>query len=165
MTTTNTATAKSPNMRKYRLHYFAAITITALALLSAPAYATSIHEELVEAMLSILDQQKQQIFDAVHPVGKAKRVKLHELTIKWKNDKESNREEDILAITVRYTLYWEGPITTDGYTKISSTLDTESERWSGQVLATNGTTNDEVGEAVVNIGGAVIADWLNNQNQ
>ncbi len=165
MTTKNTTTAKSPNICKYWLHHLAAITLTAFALLSAPAYATSIHEELVAGMSSLLDQQKQQIFDAVHPVGKAKKVKLHELTIKWKNDKESNREEDILAITVRYTLYWEGPITTDGYTKISSTFDTESERWSGQVLATNGTTNDEVGAAVVNIGGAAIAEWLNNQNQ
>ncbi len=128
-----------------------AITLGITLILSSLAYAKSIHEELVTAMTSILDQQKQEIFDGIHPMGTAKNVKLHELTIKWKNDKESSRAEDILAITVRYTLYWTSPLHDDGYTKISSTLDLESERWSSQLLATNGSTNEDAGTLIGNV--------------
>lgn len=91
----------------------------------------------------------QDIFNSIHPVGRATGTKLHDLEVKWRNDIRTNRESDILAIGVRYSVTWEGPINKDGFTKLYSVYDAELERIIGtDLLATNGVTNEDVGEGV-----------------
>jgi hypothetical protein len=105
-----------------------------------------------------LNQNKQKLFTNIHPVGTAKSVTLHDVTVTaWKRGQDTNRFEDVQQFTVRFTLYWEGPITKDGYTKIASTYDVESQRYtSGQILATNGMTNQDAGNAALGLFGT----WL-----
>ncbi|MBX3742501.1 MAG: hypothetical protein KF712_16055 [Akkermansiaceae bacterium] len=108
----------------------------------------------VERMLesrwrSVLSDSKQEIFEAFHPVGRATRIELHAVDVKWKNGIRTNRLEDIGGMGIRYSVFWEGPVTKDGYTKLYSVYDAELGRLVGsEVLATNGITNNDVAEGI-----------------
>ena len=105
------------------------------------------------------------IFNGFHPVGTAKGVTVHDVAITWKHGQPTNRLNDVQAYNVRFTLYWEGPITRDGFTKIGATFDAESQRWIGsQIVATNGVTNQQAGEAIGQIGGAMLLQYLNDNS-
>lgn len=106
---------------------------------------------------------RQRIFEGMHPVGTANSVVVHEVKVdEWKNGRNTNDFTGIQKFTVRYTLYWSGPITKDGYTKVSQTFDAESQRYvSAQILSTNGITNANAGEAA----GAVFWTWLQYEAQ
>ena len=96
-----------------------------------------------------ISEAKQQIFDAVHPIGTAKSTRLHELKVTWKNGVRTNRPEDIVLIEVRYTVFWQGPVTKDGFTKMSMVYDPEIERFTDtKIIATNGITNDRFAKGV-----------------
>ena len=101
------------------------------------------------------------IFNAIHPVGKATRIKFIEIVFKWKNDRETNEEKDILGISMRYTLFWDGPIHKDGYTKIAANFDPETERWSGKILETDGVTNENLAYGLGFVLGAALAEEQN----
>ncbi len=108
----------------------------------------------VERMLedrwrSVLSSAKQEVFDTFHPVGRATGVELHAVEVKWKNSIRTNRLEDIEGMGIRYSVFWEGPLTKDGYTKLYSVYDAELGRLIGsEILATNGITNNDVAEGV-----------------
>lgn len=127
------------------------------------ASAFKVEEVLTASLHQCLNQAKQQLFNGLHPVGTAKGVTVHDVAIMWKHGQRTNRPQDVQAYTVRYTLYWQGPMTTDGYTKVSATFDTESQRWTAmEILATNGMTNQDAGEALVQIGGTLLLYSLNS---
>ncbi len=95
-----------------------------------------------------LSPLKQRIFDTFHPVGTAKSLTVHAVA--------TNDTDQGLQTEVRYTVRWEGPLQT-GYTKIRTVVDHESGAWVvNEVLATNGVTNQEVGEAVAQ----GFKDWM-----
>ena len=95
-----------------------------------------------------MNESKQNLFKAFHPVGTATRVEVHEVQIYWKNNRPSKNFNDMLGYDVRFTLYWRGPLTSDGFTKVVMRFDNESKRWvQSQILATNGVTNEQAGEA------------------
>lgn len=102
----------------------------------------------VEAALSKeiqarLDKDKEKLFHSVHPVGTGKSVKVHEVKTYWKTE-EPKSIEDLEGYVVRYTIYWEGPIRKDGYTKLVSVFDAEVDRFTAsEVQATNGITKDD----------------------
>ena len=109
-----------------------------------------------------------RIFENIHPIGTAKSVIVHDVTItSWKPGHTARRLEDVLQFTVRYTLYWKSPLTTDGYTKVSETFDTETQRYvQGQLLETNGMTKDDAAYLGGFIGGALLrAAMENGSNQ
>ena len=93
-----------------------------------------------------LNTRKQEYFDAIHPVGTAKSIKLNSTT--------SNPP----YLDVRMTIFWEGPITKEGYTKVAFRFDSEVGRITGlKVEDTNGLTKEDVGFAA----GAIIGKLLN----
>jgi len=112
-----------------------------------------------------LNANKQAFFENIHPIGTAKSITVHDIAvIAWKHGKDTNRFEDILQLTIRYTIYWEGPITADGYTKVTQIYDNETQRYvSGEILATNGTTKKDVGETLGQIGGALLLNALTSE--
>lgn len=118
-------------------------------------------EPVLIAMLSpVLNQRRQEIFNSIHPVGVAKEVKIHDIDVDWKRGERTNRIEDIKTFTIRYTVFWEGPITKDGYTKIATTYDAELERYTNtKILSTNGITNATVFEAV----GFIVCTMIANE--
>jgi len=123
------------------------------------APAVRLEDAIAGELQQNLNQSKQELFNGIHPVGTAKEVKVHEVEITWKHGQPTNRPEDVQTFNVRFTLYWEGPITKDGVTKVNATYDAESQRWMGmQILATNGLTNEKAGEAI----GVLLFNYLNN---
>ena len=99
-------------------------------------------DQMKEGMNGILNKNKQAVFDKIHPTGTATKVEVHAVEIVWKNNKPSKNLNDILRFGVRYTLYWKGPVTKDGFTKVYDIFDAESNRVVGRkILETNGVTN------------------------
>ena len=92
-------------------------------------------------MQRAMNENKQNLFKAFHPVGTATKVEVHEVQIVWRNDRPSKNPNDMLGYGVRFTIYWRGPLTSDGFTKVVALFDNESQRWvQSQILATNGVT-------------------------
>lgn len=115
----------------------------------APPPAPPIERLLERRWRVFLANSGQQIFNEIHPVGEVTGTKLHELEVKWKGGVRTNREADIAAIAVRYSVFWEGPINKEGYTKLLSVYDAELERITAtDLLASNGITNSDVMEGV-----------------
>jgi hypothetical protein len=114
-----------------------------------PAGTEALEAELGAMLTAFVAEQRQQIFNALHPTGTVTDSKVHEAKVtKWRKGIATNRPEDIAEFVVRYTIYWEGPVTRDGYTKIAQTYDAEVGRYTkSEILATNGVTNDEAAQA------------------
>lgn len=93
-----------------------------------------------------LEASKQQWFDQFHPVGKAKSITVHAV--------EPVKTADGAQTIARFTIYWEGPIKKDGFTKVRAVHDEESNRWvRAEILETNGITT---AQTVNGIGAAVV---------
>ncbi len=124
-----------------------------------------IEEALLDETQRGLNANKQAFFENIHPIGTAKSVTVHDVTVVgWKHGKNTNRFEDILQLSIRYTIYWEGPLTTNGYTKVTQIYDNEAQRYvSCEILATNGTTKNEVGSALGDIGVKLLYEALTSE--
>lgn len=124
-----------------------------------------VEQRLLALMQASLEHNKQNIFNQLHPVGTAKRVVVHDVTVTaWKHGRKTDRLDDIRQCTTRYTIYWEGPINKDGYTEVSETFDAEVGRIvAAQILATNGVTNGDAGNAALNLLGGAVEAWLQYQ--
>ena len=125
-----------------------------------------VEDVLTEELQAAFTDNKQDLFNRIHPVGTATSVKVHDVSVVWKNGVRTNLEKDILQFTVRFTIYWAGPITKDGYTKATQVFDEESNRWiGGQVISTNGVTNTEVKSGAINFGIGFLQGYLQQQQQ
>lgn len=113
-------------------------------------------QALSETLSKGLNQDRQATFKVFHPTGTATRIEVHDVKIAWRNDRPTGELSDIVAYGVRFTIYWKGPITTDGFTKVHAVYDNESKRWiKSEILATNGITNEQAEKAAFNIGYAI----------
>ncbi|PAW78330.1 MAG: hypothetical protein B9S32_07315 [Verrucomicrobia bacterium Tous-C9LFEB] len=107
-------------------------------------------EKIKEQSSEIFNKNKQSLFNSFHPVGTALEVKVHEVQIAWKNDIPSKDLKNMLGFGIVFTIYWRGPITTDGYTKVYAVYDAQVQRYVGsRVLATNGITNQQATEYAI----------------
>lgn len=105
----------------------------------------------VEKAQTYLSAHKQEWFDRFHPIGTAKSVTVHDVAI-------TNGPNGTQAV-IRFTLYWEGPITKDGFTKIRAVHDKESNRIvRAEILETNGTTNRQAVENVAAFVGGFLSE-------
>jgi hypothetical protein len=103
---------------------------SAPAAISPRDIEDAITTELQRGLQTGFDKNKQQLFNAFHPIGTAKSVIVHDVTITgWKHSQVTGKENDILGFSTRFTIYWEGPVVKDGFTKVSATWDNESQRW------------------------------------
>jgi hypothetical protein len=117
------------------------LVMFSVALFAVALFGCSDKPSLDERVLASLEASKQQWFDQFHPVGTAKSVKLHRV--------ETVKTPDGWQAVARFTLYWEGPITKDGFTKIKAIHDAESNRWvRAEILETNGITNRQTVEGI-----------------
>jgi hypothetical protein len=141
------------------------VTAAASPAISPRAIEDAIDTQLQHELQTRFADNKQQLFSAFHPVGTAKSVVVHDVAITgWKHSQVTGQIDDILGFSARFTIYWEGPIVKDGFTKVSATWDNESQRWlPGQVLATNGMTNQQAANLFVEIAGAAFAQALRSR--
>ncbi|MCX6963571.1 MAG: hypothetical protein NTZ08_14170 [Verrucomicrobia bacterium] len=119
------------------------------------------HPEDVETKIQAdvqrkLDQNKQRFFETIHPIGKAREIKVHEVSTRWKKSNPKNLK-DLKGYSVVYTIYWSGLLTADGYTKAESYFDADVDRFiQTEVIATNGTTKSQaIGYATVFLTGFI----------
>src|SRR4051812_4443105 len=83
-----------------------------LLVLSLGATGCSHKPTIAEKVQASLDSSKQQWFNEFHPLGTAKSIKLHHVeTMKGANGWQA---------VARFTIYWQGPIQKDGFTKIKA---------------------------------------------
>ncbi len=100
-----------------------------------------------------LNSTKQQWFDHFHPIGTARNIVLHSA-----NDVKTPTGRQVNA---RFTIYWDGPLTTNGFTKVQAVYDYESGRWiRPQILETNGVTNAQAAEGVGEFIGGALSEML-----
>lgn len=97
--------------------------------------------KIQNAITRDLQNSPQQLFNAFHPVGTAKYVKVHSVKVERQ------------GADATFTIYWKGPMTSDGYTKVAAHYDAQVQRWTHTaILATNGITNAQANDAAFNIG-------------
>lgn len=84
----------------------------------------------------------QAMFDIFHPIGTAKNIRVDEVSFE---------PETVITLT----LFWEGPIITDGFTRMRW-----SESYGLQLLETNGFTNDDCSEAAAGLLAGFVAGLL-----
>jgi hypothetical protein len=93
-----------------------------------------------------LNASKQTIFNQFHPVGRAKSVDVHDVTYSGGSGGE-------VLVVYRFTLHWESPLITNGFTKLQVSFDPESQAVvNSRILATNGTTNAEAQQMAFDFG-------------
>lgn len=123
----------------------------------------SVEEKLMEQLQASFSTNKQALFEALHPLGTANSVKVHDVAIRWKEGHLHQSEKDVEQFTVRFTVYWKGPVQSDGFTKATQTYDAESERWiGGNVLNTNGITKADTFYVGGYVAGSLFREWLQN---
>lgn len=134
-----------------------------------PAHVSTeaLEAELGAMLTAFVAEQRQQIFNALHPTGTVTDSKVHEAKVtKWRKGVATNRPEDIAEFVVRYTIYWEGPVTRDGFTKIAQTYDAEVGRYThSEVLSTNGVTNEEAAQAAGFVFGMALRHTIENARE
>lgn len=123
----------------------------------------NIEEQLQSRIQRDLNNHKDEYFKEIHPVGKAKSIKVHGVESQWTKNPPTDMSE-LRSYVVRYTIFWEGPITKDGYTKMAALYDAEVGRYvAAEVLATNGTTNQDVGEIATNFLTGLLHGWASSE--
>jgi TPR repeat protein len=116
-------------------------------------------DTLTKRLNSYIDTPKgkvfapQGLFNMFHPVGKATKVVVHDVTLKV-DEKDFKRGKFTPVSEInRMTVYWEGPVEKNGYTKLQWSYDIESRKTIGwKILSTNGMTTGEATEAGAAIG-------------
>lgn len=114
-------------------------------LISQPSQpsAEQLRQRWIGDFTRAMNENKQQIFNSFHPVGTAKQIVVHDV-----QPQTGTGGQPLLAI--RYTIYWEGPVTKDGFTTVLFSYDCDSGRNVGtEVLSTNGVTNEDAGEMML----------------
>ena len=105
-----------------------------------------VEAKLASEIQTTLNTQKQSFFDAVHPMGTARSVKVIGINSAWKTAHPRSMDE-LKGFKVEYVLYWQSPLISDGYSKIASSYDADIGRFvAHEVLTTNGTTRKDVKE-------------------
>lgn len=105
--------------------------------------------QLENAFSEVLNENRDAIFNAIHPVGTAQSVTVHDVHVKWRRDEASEAPNEAENVTITFTLHWQGPVTRNGYTKFYVIYDFDVEDFIHQELvATNGITNEDIGYAV-----------------
>lgn len=108
-----------------------------------------VEAELAARIQRDLSNNKDKFFNKIHPVGKATSIKVHEVKSHWKTTKPRDLD-DLVGFDVRYTIFWDGPIQKDGFTKLISTYDAEVGRYvDTNIIATSGITNDDAVNASI----------------
>ncbi len=124
-----------------------------------PTTAEQARAQRIATLTAIMNQNRQQIFESLHPVGTAQSVEVHEAELVT-----SPAGEPLLL--VRYTLHWQGPLTRKGRTKVLHVVDLESNRpRRPEILETNGVTNAQVTDMSLEFLEGFLQELIRQQQQ
>lgn len=127
-------------------------------------YPEELQASLTAHVTERLKANKQRLFDGFHPTGRATDVKVNEVKVRWKDGALRRQWEDVESYAVRFVLYWQGPITTDGYSEIELLYDAAIDRIVSQrVLRTNGITRDDLSSAAGELAADLLRQWSENR--
>ncbi|HZZ27583.1 MAG TPA: hypothetical protein VFE46_06200 [Pirellulales bacterium] len=135
------------------------IAVAVILVLAIPAFqASHVNSALAAQWQEGLNADKQTLFDDLHFSlgGTATSVSVDDLTIdSWKPGHSGNTSNDVQAVTVRFTLYWQGKVEhrpdlneSIGYTKVEVKYNYETDAASLRVLDTNGHLKEDLNRAM-----------------
>jgi hypothetical protein len=115
-------------------------------------------EKLQEGVSKWLKANKQQIVEKYHLLATAKDVELQAIMLADKNLQETDKLENAVGYGIVFTIFWEGPVTKDGYLKLIAYYDFSVRTFTEvQVVQTNGVLNQDAAEGIGEILGAMFA--------
>jgi hypothetical protein len=130
-----------------------------------------IRDTLVSALQEKFGRDKQQRYEKIHlagELGQAKNDVIQDVSIQWKDGRPTDNAADIAVFTVDHTLYWQTPLTKDGYTRFTDTYDCSSgtpQLTNSKIVATNGITVEGATNALIEYGAReltkAISDMVN----
>jgi hypothetical protein len=95
----------------------------------------------------------QVIFDAIHPVGTGVSIQVADLDIEWQEGADRTSTTGIRRYTTEYFLFWSSPLQPKGVTRLRTVHNAElGEMIACDVIATNGTTKEDVKETAKDVG-------------
>jgi hypothetical protein len=115
-------------------------------------------DALVSALQEKFGRDKQQRYEKIHLAGEfghAKNDVIQQVSIQWRDGRPTDNAADITAFTVDHTLYWQTPLTKDGYTRFTDTYDCSSgtpQLINSKIVATNGITVEGATNALIEYG-------------
>jgi hypothetical protein len=93
------------------------------------------------------------VFKAVHPAGSGVSIWVENIAVEWKTERLFRKLEDIHKFRADYILYWQGVITSTGWTRLRLTYNANIDAiTSHKVVESTGTTNNEADEIAFGIG-------------
>ena len=108
---------------------------------------------------------KQPIIDRHYFFVKSNNIKLHDIKINWRTPSPTNNPRDLKTLSINFTIYWEGPLEKDGFTRFDSLWDCEIERFTDfKILTSSGNvTRKEIETGVLNIGKNLLEKYINKK--
>ena len=132
---------------------------------------SKVQAAITSALQEEFSRDKQQRYEKIHlagELGTAKKDVIQSVSVQWKGGHATDNVADVAGFTVDHTLYWQTPLTADGYTRLSDTYDCSSgtpELTNSNIVATNGITIGGAKNALINYGAKeikkAIGDMLN----
>jgi len=145
---------------KTKVSLAAILTCIVFSLTSGPASAgwlfKSNEEKLQESVAKWLKGSKQQIVVKYHILATANDVELQEFMLVDKNAKPTDKTDNAVGFGIVFTIFWQGPVTKDGYLKLFAYYDVSLRTFSKvEVVATNGVLNEDAAKGFGEILGAM----------
>lgn len=107
---------------------------------------SKVQKAITAAFQEEFSRDKQERYEKAHLAGEfgtAKKDVIQGASIQWKGGRATDNAADVASFVVDHTLYWETPLTSDGYTRFNDTYDCTSgspELVNSKIVATNGVT-------------------------
>jgi len=136
---------------KTKVSLAAILTCIVFSLTSGPASAgwlfKSNEEKLQESVAKWLKD---------HILATANDVELQEFMLVDKNAKPTDKTDNAVGFGIVFTIFWQGPVTKDGYLKLFAYYDVSLRTFSKvEVVATNGVLNEDAAKGFGEILGAM----------
>ena len=118
----------------------------------------SAEEKLQESVSTYLKANKQQIVEKYHLLATAKDVELQKFMLVDRNAQPTDKLENAIGYAILFTVFWEGPVTKDGYLKLNAFFDFSARTFTDvRVVQTNGVLNEDAAKGIGEILGAMFS--------
>lgn len=122
---------------------------------SAEAGEQQIIRQLSDLTYKGINQNKQAIFNRIHPMGQASWAEVNEAAVsQWRGGERTGKWKDVATFDYVFTIHWDSPLVQNGYTRMFGRYDfTVGRTVEMRILETNGLTNQDASNLVDILGG------------
>ena len=140
------------------------VLVTSLILCSSSVPASagwffkSDQEKMREGAEKFLKANKQQILEKYHLLATAKDVELKDFALADRNSQVTDKMENAVGYGIAFVIYWEGPVTKDGFLKLIAFYDFSARTFTDvRVVQTNGVLNEDAAKGIGEVLGAMFS--------